>query len=116
MRVENVPLLRKVLEHVTEHPLEHAQGHWAVRNGCGSAYCVAGWTAVFEGWTPTYEDDDVSTGTFVRAGSYHHAGDIARAALGVSDSDASVLFRSTNSLDVLWGLAETMTDGEIVRA
>ena len=38
----NLPLLRKVLDHIDAHPDEWNQSMWATETECGTAYCVAG--------------------------------------------------------------------------
>src|SRR6478609_6380573 len=50
--VPNLPLLRKVLEHIDAHPEEWHQSVWAMETSaseCGTAFCVAGHTVVMAG-------------------------------------------------------------------
>jgi len=68
----NAPRLRKVLEHVTEHPEEYDQEYW-----CGTTCCVAGHTTSMAGWhhfgsasLVTHLDDSVLMEMFGRYVEY----------------------------------------------
>lgn len=52
----NVPLLRKVMEHVEAHPEEWDQANWI--SHCGTKACFAGWALHFTGHTLTWVDED----------------------------------------------------------
>lgn len=43
----NLPLLRKILDHIDAHPEEHDQETW--ESACGTTRCVAGWALHFDG-------------------------------------------------------------------
>ncbi len=49
----NLPLLRKVLGHIDNHPREWNQSTWGMQTqsetACSTAHCVAGWAVVFDG-------------------------------------------------------------------
>lgn len=47
--VLDIPLARKVLEHIEAHPDEHDQAHFASRNDCGTTACIAGHTLLLSG-------------------------------------------------------------------
>lgn len=128
-RTINVPLLRKVLEHITAHPEEWDQEVWAKKtteNSCGTACCVAGWTAVFSGHSLVWDEgealavrrpDDWNglTGfspTGITA-DLVHISYLAREELGLDDGAACALFAGGNSLSRLWALAHHFTNGEI---
>jgi hypothetical protein len=49
--VPNLPLLRKVLDHIDAHPEEYEQSIFRTRTKCGTAYCIAGHVAVMTGAT-----------------------------------------------------------------
>lgn len=38
----NLPLLRKILDHIDAHPEEWSQANWFTPTECGTAFCVAG--------------------------------------------------------------------------
>ena len=109
----NTQLLRKVLEHVTDHPEEWNQGVWAVRNDCGTAACIAGHTVLMAGhqveWmemsSATEKAVDVSGGPTIRQVAAHE--------LGLTRYQEVALFDGGNTLADLWWLAGEMTDGEI---
>ena len=49
--VPNLPLLRKVLDHIDAHPEEYEQATYTRTTSCGTAYCIAGHAAVMTGAT-----------------------------------------------------------------
>lgn len=52
----NVPLLRKVWEHVKDEPQDFNQRTWVDSTGeCGTSYCFAGHTLVMAGRTLTHD-------------------------------------------------------------
>lgn len=93
--VLNIPLLRKVMEHIEAHPDEWDQEAWAARTPCGTTYCFAGIAVVMSGhdlmWTPGYMkshwvEQDVST---TRG---EHIQEVAMRELGLSLDQASAIF------------------------
>lgn len=58
--VPNLPLLRKVLDHIDAHPDEWNQNEWGIqteRSSCGTAFCIAGHVAVMSGAEPVWDID-----------------------------------------------------------
>lgn len=124
----NVPLLRKVLEHITEHPDEHDQRKWAIRGGrgqdCGTAMCVAGHAVAMTGheiaW-PTWNDNGNGYNSSVARHTRDRGSDgwprsiedVAREELGLSQTESEWLFMGSNTLRVLWCVANRFSDGEI---
>lgn len=109
----NVPLLTKVLDHITAHPEEHDQRSWAIRkDGCGTACCVAGWAVVMSGhefaWWE-WSDGDVADETV----DHELIGHVAQRELGLTYEQARLMFRGDNTLYTLWYLAAEYTHGEI---
>lgn len=51
----NAALAYKVLDHIIAHPEEHKPEMW-IGNECGTVACFAGWTVIFSGDIPVYED------------------------------------------------------------
>lgn len=100
----NVPLLRKTLEHITEHPEEWDQTWW-----CGTSCCVAGLVALAEGWQRT----NVFSARVRRDGEERFVSQVAREALGLTPAAADRLFDGGNSLRELWAHADQLTDGAI---
>ena len=100
----NKPLLRKVMEHIQNHPEEHHQETWAQRDSCGTTYCFAGHTAIIEGWEPVWwnsSDLEDSTSLFRNpvTGKEADVEYIARQALGLTPLGAERLFYSCHTLD-----------------
>lgn len=123
----DVARLRKVLEHVTAHPREWQQGNWAVKGPCGTAYCVAGHAvAMFTDVTFEWSEDDtpwafrddpdmVYGASEVRLpdGSIRQIKAVARELLGLTKTQAAILFWSNNDLYDLWHHATVFTRGAI---
>lgn len=120
----NVPLLTKVLDHVTAHPEEWNQTVWAVEHSCGTACCVAGWAAVMAGYELKFDGSavcgcgctdalDGDTASYTTTGEF--ISDVAQRELGLTESQAKTLFSGCNGLDTLWSLANAYSDGEIER-
>jgi hypothetical protein len=55
----NVELLKRTLQHIEDHPESWDQTAWVTPedfrtdDGCGTAYCFAGWAVELSGVTPT---------------------------------------------------------------
>lgn len=108
MTEPNVPLFRKIFEHIDAHPEEWNQDMWATKTECGTAYCFAGFAMAFSG-----EDEaDFGPDPFVKVGdvSHHTKSDksierVGREALGINEKDAETLFWARNTLDDLHSIA-----------
>lgn len=113
----NVHLLRKVLEHITEHPNEWDQDNWGVKTACGTAHCVAGHTVAMTGHELMWfrQGSELHLGGVNGVAGYCSVHAAARDELGLDDDEAYLLFHPDNSLDVLWGYAEDLTNGEITK-
>lgn len=120
----NVPLMRKVLEHITAHPEEHNQHVWAERNPCGTTYCMAGQTVLMAGheiaWSngsePDLDEDcadHVTTRIETPDGRSNYIPHVAARELGLSGCQATELFYDSTSIEDLWENANHYTDGEI---
>lgn len=114
----NVPLLRKILEHITAHPEEWHQEWWAIKtseSSCGTACCVAGWAAFLGGysfrWGHLQDNDKASVNVGGKAGKT--IPEIARKLLGLNQDQGTELFYSGNTLKDLWADAHEFTNGEI---
>lgn len=106
----NVPLLRKVMEHITEHPEEHDQQQW-----CGTACCIAGHAALMTGWQMQTFSCGSTSSYLTRDGLRDHAESIAMEELGLGRAEAYELFSGHNTLDDIWSIVDELTDGEIMR-
>jgi hypothetical protein len=121
----NIPLLTKVLDHITANPLEWGQGVWATETECGTAACVAGWAVIMSGHTLEFEDMhmwDRLTGRRLNTGPSARRttdgepiADVARRELGLNVDQSKYLFADHRDLDDLWNLANAFSNGEIQR-
>ena len=91
----NKDLLHRVMDEILAHPEQHAQGTWATRTACGTAYCFAGFACVLSGeqidWTGFEQGDTVlwmENGDSIK--------DAAKHLLGLEGS-ALTLFNGGNS-------------------
>jgi hypothetical protein len=109
----NIPLLRKVMDHITAHPEEHDQESWAIRRDCGTTMCVAGWTVHFAGHVIDWSEDDSESCTV--DGNRALISDTAQADLGIGAGAVEDLFFQSVTLDDVWQTVERITDGEITR-
>jgi nucleotide-binding universal stress UspA family protein len=95
----NIPLLRKAVEWAeaeaakTDGTSLWDQTIWAGDTGCGTAYCVAGWT-VYE----AAGRQDVRVGPQVESE--------AQALVGLTDDESSDLFHPDNSIEDIRRIAE----------
>lgn len=119
----NTPLLRKVLNFVTDHPDEWNQGVWAVRSACGTTACIAGHTVLMTGheveWGPSLVHDvehDVEKAVAVLGEPWtpvQTIREVATRELGLTEDQAYLLFNAGNTLADLWWLAGKFTDWQI---
>lgn len=107
----NIPLLRKVMDHITAHPEEHDQTTWGQRRHCGTTFCVAGWAVQFAGHEIVWPSDDEAE--FVEDGQA--IADVAETALGLTPWQAEQLFHQSFGLPQVWDAVEEITGGELTR-
>ncbi|MGA5467153.1 hypothetical protein [Mycobacterium sp. NPDC050041] len=87
----NLPLARKVLEHLEAHPDEHDQRHFGYRTPCGTTLCIAG-TALMLNGDPIHWSDQ---GYLTNGPGTSAADELdvrAAAVLGLSRIQAAELF------------------------
>ena len=107
----NLPLLRKVLEHIDAHPEEWDQTLWGTNHAfvneygqvtydlqrdataCHTACCIAGWAIMIDG---TYKVGFPAGGMVVED-AMRDPGQVARELLGITRDEASILFNGGNS-------------------
>lgn len=120
----NVPLMRKVLEHITEHPEEHDQQSWAEKTACGTTYCMAGhavlmagheiaWSAIAGVYLEEDGADRVTEPIETSESFTQYIPHVAAHELGIDHMQASMLFYDSTYLEELWEVANFITDGEI---
>lgn len=108
----NVPLLRKTLEYISDHPEEHNQSCWAERGlntPCGTAFCAAGHAVQFAGHQIDWEGDEYAD-TVMGGGTIEQ---VAAQELGLSGRQANHLFHFASGQRDLWRMASEITGGEI---
>lgn len=121
-RIGNLDLAHKVFAQVTKHPETHNQAEWGQKASCGTAGCLAGWACVISGDEPVWHTT-VGAGDpyFVRvrdsAGVEHLVRDRGEALLGLSKSDAELLFLNPSNeaaVDMLWSWIEESAPVEVM--
>ena len=117
MDMTKLPLLRKVLEHITAHPEEHDQNYWGYRSlllGCGTTHCIGGWALVLSGADLAWATSgDLALAVVDGQVSVPLTG--AQKVLGLTDGEAGRLFYAKN-LDRAWVVVEDITDGVLLRS
>ena len=128
----NIPLIRKTLDFIREHPEKHNQKTWATKTPCGTTMCFAGtaiWLSGGEFRFNEYGIADVvlqgqlSDEDFYREGVSWDGrafGDVTNTAenlLGLSRSESEYLFPQATSLEdletyVAWMVKDRIEFGE----
>lgn len=119
----DVPLLRKVLDFVTEHPEVHDQNIWAEKSPCGTSCCLAGHTVLMTGheidWredgngSGEYGADRVKTPIVVKGMRTDQISNVAGHELGLDSDQKETLFIDSETVEDLWRAANEFTNGEI---
>lgn len=127
----NTELLQRELDWLLQHPEQHRQGAylrlphdydpWSAANTtewrCGTAACLAGWTALHLGWLPVKSTYNSLVGDvpmkLVGGDELRSPHTVARDALGLTDRQALELFAGHNSLLELYQIAARLTDGRV---
>ncbi len=91
---------------------EWDQSTWASRTGCGTVCCVAGKTALLNGWKPEFENGADYTIIFAKGGRTWPVDDIAQDVLGLTDEEADDLFEGVNSVEQIERLIDLIVAGE----
>jgi hypothetical protein len=113
----NFTEIDRVLDHIGHLPAwQSDQGNWiVVLKGriedddwrCHTTACVAGWTAILNGWRPVADDGTRGkSGTVVREGDRRHSSDVATEVLGLTFAEADELFYETDDLDAARAVVE----------
>lgn len=131
---EQVDRLRRELEFLTANPDRHDQGAWyrlpppvavdaepGTDWTCGTAGCLAGWTALHADHEPWLDANGrVPDDTLVvrpGTGPVHErlveVRELAADLLGLNDGQADLLFAADNTLRDLWEYARVFTAGAI---
>lgn len=111
----DIPRLRKAVEWVEAEATKPRpqdrqwyQSNYFIRRPeltCGTAYCVAGMIALEDGWTPEWKE--FATATLVtKDGFTDSVHNVAKAALGLTDTQAFSLFAGTNRAEDVRAVAE----------
>lgn len=102
----NLPLLRKVLEHIDAHPEEWYQSSWGIhtpQSACGTAFCVAGHAVMLSGEGYTFAPD----GEFYDSAELPvHPAEEAQKLLGLLDEEGDFLFAGSNTREHVQSIAE----------
>lgn len=125
----NVQLFQRTLDHSYEHPEQHDQNVWVQlparadaagpQSACGTAACPAGRAVLLSGYVPHLYIpgiDDTDTVVLSRSESDvipHLVPDLAQGLLGITDSEADVLFDAQNSPVFLWHFSQLICNGRL---
>lgn len=98
----NIPLLRKTLEYIEEHPHEWDQDSWAEKwPGCGTTMCVAGTATYLSGADLVWTRNEGGRISFDEAvlcqtpdGLHRDIEDYATELLGLTPGQANAIFYS----------------------
>lgn len=100
----NLPLLRKVLDHIDAHPEEWRQEVWVSKTPCGTAHCIAGHAVVLSG-------GQFVTLNRVRIGEkVQNVHNVAADLLGLDDRTADDLFDAGNTREDIQRIAERIAE------
>lgn len=108
----NVPLLRKVLEHIEAHPQEWEQSEWR----CETGMCFAGTCVDILGakWAYPADINDTDLAALIEwDGERRTCWDVARSELGLTDDQVGRLFRAENTLDDLRRYVAALESGAL---
>jgi hypothetical protein len=107
----NLPEINRVLAHCEAHPKRHDQGMWLYipESGwtedeetlitdwqCHTTACLAGWTAILNGWKPEHIDSVLVCNP--ATGEIDSVPTVARKILGLTVEQAQVLFTRTTTV------------------
>lgn len=109
----NSELAHKVLDQIALHPELHNQAVWAKKTSCGTAHCFAGWAVQIARVEPLIVDE-----IFFRfqnkSGNFISIGQEAERLLGITSSEADVLFAGDNYFEDLREMVEILDSGETI--
>lgn len=121
----NVELLRATMKFIEQHPEKHEQGQWATQ--CGTAFCYAGHAALLAGATPpsansmthgrfwmvdpgTFQSRSETTLEQIASGTLP-VDEFAARQLGITVSEAEVMFAGDRTRQELRMLVDALCDG-----
>lgn len=97
---------------------EAAEAAW----DCGTAGCLAGHAAIYDGWRPKvnttsfFDEEPIFwlSDTFVTKGEETYSvDDVANELFGLDDEQGEWLYYGNNTIDDLWRIADELSDGRI---
>lgn len=105
----NIPLMRKVYEHVTKYPSSLDLGNWA--------YCIAGHAVRLNGEHGILRMKGFQDGIHAmdfRTGVIHNTDELAARLLGIADDEAEFLFvKASEPADVVRWLEDTLVHADM---
>jgi hypothetical protein len=127
----NVSLFQRTLDHIHTHPEQHDQEFWMRVSQrpssegpqvvtCGTAACFAGWATLLAGYVPYSRIGDgqwpvevVPTTASGRKALPEVVSFVAIKVLGISDAEADILFRASNTVSFLWHFSQLLCNGDL---
>lgn len=107
----NVELLERTMQHISDHPENHAQEMWFSENDCGTAACFAGWACLLSGLEAVNagcRSAEVTT----PHGVHGVAAVEAKKLLGITHDEADIIFDANNSADMLRLMVKDLANGD----
>lgn len=111
----DIPLARKVLEHLLAHPEEHDQSYFGVQKSCGTTACIAGTAILMDSqskvaWEPCSQG--IQMQCVAIDGEFVSIDDRAAELLGLSLVDSTRLFYTYDNGAALRILASYIEQAE----
>lgn len=103
--------LERIMGFIEENPADHKQEEWI----CGTEACFAGWTCLLNDWGPQYNVDGTSTEFVTKGEECQHVREVAQDILGITPTDALILFWGNNTPDKLRLMVKDLSNGEELR-
>ncbi len=118
----DIKLLTEVRDIIVADPTRWRQDAWARQTPCGTTGCVAGLTVLLRGgtwdwsksWKPLFESDPEAMVTewVILDGEQESICSTATEMLGLSHTEADILFEGDNSYNTVINLLADLIDGE----
>ncbi len=113
----NLPLARKVYEHITAHRAEFGMREWAVKRECGTTMCIAGHAVTLAGYELAFRQTPMSHIYGEHASEVVDGRDIeevARQLLGLDQVKAWNLFHIPDNETAIAALGNLIEEAERV--
>lgn len=105
----NFERIDEVMQFIEDHPEQHDQDSWGVKNACGTTMCFAGWAVqMYNPEMLFWYDQEYSSLADVKPNSMLSFMGQARSVLGLRADQASALFYSASTIEHLKSLVKQL--------